>query len=88
MEATIKKINELVYQEDYAYCETDQVNLEMLLVALQQSYITTTCLEIKKVHISCQDNDFELIGWFHWQLNKTLTEQSEQTQQTIKNLFE
>ena len=83
MKETIKNINELVYP-DYEiryFEEKEDVNLEMLLVALPNEY-----------DVFKNKNDFLVTNSkgsaFIWQLNKTLTEQSEQTQQTIKNLFE
>jgi hypothetical protein len=86
MKSTIKKINELVYGSDYIYYKHDNVNLEMLLVAISQKcHNIFSCYQISKNEISVH---YSLNGLFIWQLNKTLTEQSEQTQQTIKNLFE
>lgn len=89
MKATIKKINDLVYPEAKALIdyEPNEVNLEMLLSAIRQKYFDYF---IDTVLV--RDNDFfikiELFEGFSWQLNRTLTEQSEKTQQTIKNLFE
>ena len=85
MKATIKKINELVYPDvkmDNEIVWNNQMpNLEMLLVALPNEY-----------DVFKNKNDFLVTNSkgsaFIWQLNKTLTEQSESTQETIKNLFE
>ena len=85
MKATIKKINELVYPEakELIAYEPKEVNLEMLLVALNSSDIQYD------FHIDENIIVFEFNHYFvYWQLNNTLTEQSESTQQTIKNLFE
>ena len=97
MKATIKKINELVYPEAKALIayEPKEVHLEMLLVAIKKLNNLPIGLEFEiKNTISVYDvalHSEYIIGnvfSFDWQLNKTLTEQSESTQQTIKNLFE
>jgi hypothetical protein len=90
MKATIKKINELVYPPDYKkqYFEgKEDVNLEMLLVALG----ILNKKRSQPIGIIYDFSSGEIRYGYKsiiWQLNKTLTEQSEKTQKTIKNLFE
>jgi hypothetical protein len=79
MKATIKKINELVYGNSYTY-RIQIVNLEMLLTSLKYYKVEKQLRDTLLIRVPK--------NYFIWQLNKTLTEQSEQTQQTIKNLFE
>ena len=93
MKETIKKINELVYPKAKALIayEPNEVTLEMLLVALSNvkdyHYIETD-LFIDNIFRVVVQTPLESYNEFMWQLNKTLTEQSESTKQTIKNLFE
>lgn len=87
MKDTIIKINELIYpdipKEILKAFESDKITLEDVLLALDNigKYFT----------INHKDNKIviEHIGNpIIWQLTKTLTQQSETTQQTIKQIFE
>ena len=81
MKETIKKINELVYSGSK---EVEDVNLEMLLIALQlkKDYILKESIFYRTIIVKSNGISFT------WQLNLPFSQQSEETKMSINKLFE
>ena len=82
MKDTMINITKLVYPDLKTIVCADP-NLEEVLVALSKKYPFTIGIILNIVTIYNGD-EFEI----EWQLTKTLTQQSESTQETIKQIFE
>jgi len=81
MKDTIRKIDEFVYGISRELFNDDKITLEDVLVAMSKK--RTYVLGHVKDIITIYGNEFTI----DWQLTKTLTQQSEETQNAIKQIF-
>lgn len=83
-----KAINEIVYPEteDTIYCGTAEVDLEMLLIALNKKGNWIFDFEIDGKGF-CYFRLTPNSKFISWQLNTPYALQSEQTKKAIKNIF-
>lgn len=81
MKDTIRKIDEFVYGISRELFNDDKITLEDVLVAMskKRTYVSGHVKDI----ITIYGNEFTI----DWQLTKTLTQQSEETQNAIKQIF-
>ena len=87
MKDTIRKINELIYpdipKDVLRAFESDKITLEDVLVALVRLSDEADIWQVDNfIHVKFNELKFL------WQLTKTFTQQSSETQLTIKQIFE